>query len=315
MEATEGLEGFVTILESGSLTAAARTLKLPRSTLSRQLSRLEKRMGVRLLHRTTRRLVPTRAGDELFQRARRIVDEARAAVEAVRRHDDVPRGLLRVTIPPLSSRDESLSDAILGFVARWPEVSVEVDASPRIVDLVQEGFDVAIRGSTAPTGTGLVWRSLARTDGVAVAAPSYLDQRGRPATVDDLAQHDLLLGTDARSGPERQWRLYGGGSVPVRGRLATNDLMVRRVGAVRGGGIAMLPHLAVVRDIEAGALEPVLPGVLGFEGAAWVVYPEKAFLQAKVRAFIDHMVRWGETIPSPPKCPTDPPRRRRSAKP
>src|SRR5690606_25905690 len=144
---TEGFEGFVEIVERGSLTAAADALGLPRATLSRQLTRLEERLGVRLLHRTTRKVTATRAGEALYERARRVVDEARAAVEEVRRHDDVPRGLLRVTTPP--TYDGFLAEPLLSFVERWPGVQLEVDASARTVDLIAEGFDAAIRGRGA----------------------------------------------------------------------------------------------------------------------------------------------------------------------
>jgi DNA-binding transcriptional LysR family regulator len=298
MEATDGLEGFVEIVERGSLTAAADVLGLPRSTLSRQLSRLEERMGVRLLHRTTRRVVPTRAGEELFRRARRIVDEAREAVEAVRRHDDVPRGLLRVTAPP--SYDEMLAEPILSFLAAHPHVQVELDASSRTVDLVAEGFDVAIRGR-AVAGSNLIVRSLLRADAVAVASPAYLDARGRPSSPGALAGHDLILGADGGGAPERTWPLRDGGTVAVQGRLSTNDVLLRRAAAVRGQGITMLPHPMTVAGLRDGRLEPVLPEALGTRGAASIVYPERAFLQAKVRAFVDHLVAWAERLP-PDAC-------------
>lgn len=296
MEVTDGLEGFVEVVGHGSLTAAAHALGVPRSTLSRQLARLEDRVGVRLVHRTTRRLVLTRAGEELFSRARRIVDDAKAAVDAVQRHDDVPRGRLRVAAPPI--HDAYVSAPLLSFVRRYPEVELELEASSRIVDLVAEGFDVAIRGGVqAPTDH--VRRGLFRSDRVAVAAPAYLAARGRPEVPADLERHDLILGFDGGA-PERAWPLVGGGAVKVSGAMVTNDVALRRSAALDGVGVALVPIPSVRPEIHAGSLEVVLPEVVGSEAWLSVVYPERAFLHPKVRAFVDHLLEWAASLPPDP---------------
>jgi DNA-binding transcriptional LysR family regulator len=297
VEVTDGLEGFVEIVGHGSLTAAAQALGLPRSTLSRQLTRLEERMGVRLIHRSTRRIVLTRAGEELFTRAQRIVDEARIAVDAVRRHDDVPRGHLRVTAPP--TYDEVLAEPILAFAAKYPEVSLELDATPRVVDLVAEGFDVALRGGAAAPQNH-VRRVLFRSDAVAVASPAYLDRAGRPQEIGDLAGHTLIRAFDHGQAPETSWPLLPQGSVRVTGPIVTNDLVLRRTAALRGVGIAMLPIPSIRSAIHSGALEHVLGGRVGTEAHLALVYPERAFLQAKVRAFVDHLVAWAAALPPDP---------------
>lgn len=298
MEITEGLEGFVEIVEQGSLTAAAQVLGLPRSTLSRQLSRLEERVGVRLLHRTTRKVVATRAGEELFVRARRVIDETRAAMDAIRRHDDRPRGLLRVTAPPFY--DEMLTEPVLTFLDAYPEVQIEIDASSRVVDLVAEGFDVAIRGRT-DGHSAMIGRALFRADALAVASPAYLAARGTPQSVDELSDHELLLGFETSHVPERSWPRRNGRSVAVRGRLTSNDVMLRRAAALAGRGIALLPLPLVLGALEAGTLQVVLQDDLGTRGSAAILYPERAFLQPKVRAFVDHVVAWSKTLP-PDTC-------------
>jgi DNA-binding transcriptional LysR family regulator len=294
VDVTEGLEGFVETATHGSVTAAARALGVPRPTLSRQLSRLEQRIGVRLLHRSTRRLVLTRAGEELLPRARRIVDDARAALEIVRRHDEVPRGRLRITVPP--AHDGFLAAPLVTFAAAWPAVALEIEATSRVVDLVAEGFDVAIRGGpTAPPG--YVRRTLLRTPSVAVAAPEYLDRAGRPRTPDELAAHALLLGVDATGARESSWPLLPSGRVRVAGGFVANDVVIRREAAEQGLGIALLPSLTARPGLEAGRLEAVLPGVLGQPAGLALLYPERAFLLPTVRAFVDHLTRWAAGLP------------------
>jgi DNA-binding transcriptional LysR family regulator len=284
----EGLPEFVAVIEAGSITGASRALGLPRETLGRRLSQLEERLGVRLLHRTTRRLAPSQAGEELYTRARRILAEGNAAVEAVRSLDGVPRGRLRVTVPP-SDAQQQMSEMLRGFMAAHPHVELEVLATPRYVDLVAEGFDVAVRAGP-PRDPTLVSRTLVHTHLVAVAAPSYLAERGTPRTVAELASHECIRGYDAlTSTPLRSWPLHEGGSVEVHGRLATNALPTIIDLAVAGLGIALLPELAVRAALLDGRLVHVLPE-LGSRAQVAVVYPERELLDPKVRAFVDHVV-------------------------
>lgn len=291
MDATEGFAAFVAIVETGSVSAAARRLGMPRPTLSRQLSRLETRLGVRLLHRSTRRLVPTAAGDALFPRAQRLVAEADAAIEAVRRHDDVPRGLLRVSVPPVAG--PWFADLIVSFLGRWPEVQVEVVADARHVDLVREGFDVAIRGGVV-RDPSLVARRLLRAESVVVASPAYVAARGAPRTPEELVQHEAILAPGEGGRGETHWACFGGGAAPVRGRLVTNDIFLR-LGAARDGlGLALLPRLMIAEELARGELVPVLEGQVGFDGVLAVVHVERAFVDPKVRAFVDHVVAAAE---------------------
>ncbi|MFT6821815.1 MAG: DNA-binding transcriptional LysR family regulator, partial [Myxococcota bacterium] len=184
------LDVLVAVLDAGSLTGAAEHLGVPRATLSRKLARLEEQVGAVLIHRTTRRLTATEAGNELYRHARPIVDAVRAATASVRALDGVPRGLLRVTLPPgPASRFAAL---ISKYMTTYPEVRVEVIAVTRHVDLVREGVDVGLRAGSL-TGSGLISKRLVGSTVKAVASPSYLRARGKPENATELAAHDCLV--------------------------------------------------------------------------------------------------------------------------
>jgi DNA-binding transcriptional LysR family regulator len=291
MSATEGFEEFLAVWEHGSVTAAARALDLPRATLSRRLSAFEEALGVRLLHRTTRAQTLTRAGAALLPRARQVVADARAARAEVARLDDVPRGLLRISIPPVTTESAFLHALIADWVLAWPEVSVEVLTTTRAVDLAAEGFDLALRGGP-PREDGLVSRILLRSDAVAAVAPAVADVHGEPSTIEDLQRLPCILALGVGDGADRAWPLRAGGVVRVDGRIATNDLALRRALALAGRGVTVLPRAMIAADLAAGRLRAVLPHLVGATGVLRLVYVERAFLDPKVRSFIDHAVAW-----------------------
>lgn len=300
-EATEGYESFVGIVQAGSISAAARQLGVPRETLSRRLQRLEERLGVRLIHRSTRQLDLTPAGEVLFGRVRPLVQAAREAAAAVRSLDGVPRGLLRVSVPP-GGGGMFLAEVARGFLAAHPEVELELLATSRHVDLIAEGFDVAVRAGDV-RDPRLVARRLAQTRLLAVAAPAYLARRGTPCSPSELADHSLLLGMAAGEERARRWPTVAGGTVAVQGRLSCNDLLVLRELARSGEGIALVPEGLIRDELAAGALVPVLPDLLGATASTWVVFVERALMPPKVRAFVDHLVaqvpRFLNSAPAP----------------
>jgi len=287
MAIAEDFEEFVAIVDNGSLTAAAEVLGLPRATLSRRLARLEQRLGVRVLHRTTRRIALTAPGQELYARARRVVEAAREAEDAVRRLDGVPRGLLRVSLPDQMPQG-LLAGWLDAFMVAHPEVRLEVVASSVHVDLVGEGFDVALRVG-AIEDRSLIVRTLGNDLRIAVASPAYLAARGTPETPDDLSDHDCLVGFRAGSVPEQRWPLTAGGWVSVSGTLSTNQMGVRLEAARLGRGIALVVERLAHRAIADGELVHVLPGVVGRRERLSLAYPDRTFLDPKVRAFVDHM--------------------------
>lgn len=291
MDVAHGFEDFVAIVEHGSISAAARERGVPRATMSRRLASLEDDLGVRLIHRSTRSMTLTRAGEALYRRARRVVEEARAARDEVQRHDDTPRGLLRVSIPPGVSGEDGLGCLMLDFLDRWPEVRLEVLSTARHVDVVAEGFDVALRAGPLRED-GLVSRIVWRTDTLVVATPALAATHGAPTDPAALSSWPCVVGFDGQEVPERGWPLHAGGSVPVSGRFATNDLTLRAHLAVQGYGAALLPRQVVAKELAEGRLVPLLEGVVGATAALRVAWPERAYLPAAVRAFIDHAVAW-----------------------
>jgi DNA-binding transcriptional LysR family regulator len=282
------IEAFVAVVEGGTFSAASRALDLPVSTVSRQVSRLEERLGVRLLVRTTRRVTPTAAGQSYFERCRRIVAETREAEEEVRQMHGAPRGLLRISAPPSGLRATQVEELVTAFMIRYPEIEVELAAESRFVDLVAEGYDIALRGGILRDSSLTARRLLTMRTGL-IASPAYLARHGRPRRVADLGRHQLVV--QRTPGRQPRWPLSPRGSMPVRGRLTTNDLSVARRAAIDGLGIAYMPLALVDPELEAGALEPVLPQAVGRQtDGLHLVYPQGRLLPAKVRAFIDFAV-------------------------
>ena len=289
MKIAEDFDAFVAIVEAGSISEGARVLGMPRATLSRQLGRLEERLGTRLLHRSTRRMVPTPAGDTLYARARGLLEAAQAAVESVQRLDDVPRGPFRVSAAPVQT--PVLGELIAEFVQTYPAVSVQLETTTRHVDLVAEHVDVALRAGVV-RAPSLIARPLVRTELMAVASPAYLQNRGTPAKVSELVDHACMGGFDAGARPGNTWPLLGGGATPISGPLVTNDMMALRGAATAGLGIALLPDLLVDAALRSGELVPVLPGVVGVRTSLSLVWVEREFIDPKVRAFVEFAVRW-----------------------
>ncbi len=289
MQIAEDFDIFVAIVDAGSISEASRVLGVPRATLSRKLARLEERLGVRLLHRTTRRLIPTPAGEALYPRARSLVEAARASVEAVQRLDDVPRGLLRVSAAPLHT--PVLGLLIGEFLQQYPQVQIELYTSARYVDLMGEQVDIALRGGVVQNPSLMV-KPLLRTELFAFATPSYLARCGTPASPADLAGHNCLRGFVEGTRRATTWPLRDGTKVAVRGSLVTNDMMALQGATLAGTGIALLLEDFVRDEMARGELVTVLPETIGMEAALALVWAERAYLEPKVRAFIDTAVRW-----------------------
>ncbi|MCO4772218.1 MAG: LysR family transcriptional regulator [Deltaproteobacteria bacterium] len=283
-----GFEEFVSIVDSGSVTGAAEALGVPRPTVSKRLARLEERLGVRLLHRTTRRMKLTEHGELLYERARRVVHAAREAESAVQRIDNVPRGLLRVQIPPRVPAG-TFTQWLAEFLEEYPEVSLDVVGTDVHVDLVAEGFDVALRYGQIKD-TSLVSRTLVVNSQIAVASKEYLDTHGTPETAADLADHNCIIGYTGSNIPNPRWPLLAGGWCHVGGKLMTNHGGLRLEAAKRHLGIAMVVDRNAQALVATGELLHVLPGILGREDRARLVYPDRGFLDPKVRAFIDFIV-------------------------
>ena len=284
-----GMAVFARVVEYESFTAAARELALSKSAVSKYVSRLENRLGARLLNRTTRRLSLTEVGRVFYDHCRRIVEEAAEAEQAVTRLHAEPRGTLRLNIPHTFGTLH-VTPALPQFMARYPDIGVDLDLDDRMVDMVEEGYDLAIRIARLPDSS-LIARKLAPLRVAVCASPDYWRRRGRPARPDDLKQHNCLnykylLTRDA-------WPFRGpDGKQPVRvnGNLRANNGEVLRTAALDGLGVYMAPTFIVGEDLQQGRLEAVLREYMEPDRDIYAVYPETRHLSAKVRVFIDFLV-------------------------
>lgn len=280
---------FARVMETGSFSRTAERLKLPKSTVSRRIAQLETRLGERLIVRTTRRLAITDFGRELLAHARQVVAEV-DAVQALTDHRQAqPSGRLRVSMPS-DFATLLLADMLAAFIVLHPAVTLEIDLSPRRVDLLGEGFDLAIRmGELADDGL-LVARRLATFAVSLYAAPGYLADHGEPATPDDLGRHAALclLG---RNGEPEAWTLLGPDQMqwsgPLASRVGANSPELLIALARAGAGIAAVPDTFAAAAVRAGQLRRVLPMWRTPAHTAWVVFPGRRLLPAKTRAFID----------------------------
>jgi DNA-binding transcriptional LysR family regulator len=280
---------LVRVLDAGGLAPAARALGGPTSTLSRAIGRLEEGLGVRLLHRTPRGVAATPEGERLHAEAapavRALVDATKNVVEAGK----TPRGRLRVTAPN-DLGISFLAAAAVSFTAKYPEVALELELTGRAVDLVGEGFDIALRAGRLPD-SALVSRRVGDLQEQLFAAPGYLERRGVPQTLADLARHETVL-FRPRHG-EAVWSMTGPEGpveVPVRGRVGGDDYGFVRAAVLAGGGVALMPTIICVGDVHDGRLVPVLPR---YEQKVWglfLVHGYARHVPAKIAAFRDHIV-------------------------
>lgn len=296
MQSASAMDLFVRVVDAGTFAAAARDLGVPTSTVSRRVSRLEERLGVQLLQRSTRKLTPTDVGRAYYERCRHIVAQISETELAVTSMQSEPRGVLRIAGLPSGGPMVLLGGIVSMFMRRYPDVQVELETATRFVDLVAEGFDVAIRAGVLTDPT-LIARRLFRSRVGAFASAAYLARAGRPRSVDDLRDHDLLVASTP--GAVGHWQLLDGGQVTVSGRLTTRDLPVITEAIRHDLGIGCVPGGFVVSEVEQGTVEPVLPDVIGIETSLSIVYPESRYLSAKVRAFVDFCVEYMRTIDLP----------------
>lgn len=285
---TSELLAFTKTIEAHSLSRAAAELGAPRATIGRRLARLEEKLGVRLLRRSTRALALTDAG-EAFYRHARIVLDALAQAEASVETDEELRGTVRIAVPPML--DRSFGALVAEFARAHPHVQLQVNVATRHVDLLREGYDLALRAANE-LDAGLVARIVARAQIVALASPAYLRRRGTPRRVEDLANHDCLLGFARGEVPATHWPLLRGGRVAVRGSFLSNDITLLADAALRGLGITLLPTMLVGKLVTRGDLVHVLPELVGAESRVAIVYPERELLPAQVRAFLDVLAAW-----------------------
>jgi DNA-binding transcriptional LysR family regulator len=291
MQDLNDLYYFAMVVEHAGFAAAERALGIPKSRLSRRISQLEIDLGVRLLQRSTRRFAVTDVGQSVYRHAQTMLAEAQAAREVVDRLSAEPRGLVRVSVP-VSIAQMQLPKILPKFLKQYPKVRLQLHISNRRVDLINEGFDVAIRVRSRLDDDGsLVMRSFGHIQAFLVASPKYLDQAGRPQDPGDLASHVTLSSNEDEV--QQHWELHGPNGevrrIDLRPRLAGFDFPLLQAMAKDGFGITMLPEIVCADAVHRGELEVVLPSWSLPQGICHAVFASRRGLLPAVRVFIDFL--------------------------
>ena len=288
MDTLVSIRVFCLVAELKSFAAAAKRLRLSPAMASKHVMQLEKRLGTRLLNRTSRRVSLSESGSLYFEQTRQMLDSLDEVEAAVSKATVVPRGRLRLTAPVWMA-NPMFAGVLADYQARYPEVCLDVDLSGRLVNLVEEGFDLALRATGAPDES-LIARPITKVAFHLVAAPAFLDRAGRPTKFADLAGQAWL---HYALYPGETFSLNRNGTVetvrpnPV---LRSGNETLLHMAALEGMGFAFLPKWLVADDIAAGRLVHILPDDVAFEGRLFAVYPSRKYLSAKVRTFIDFVV-------------------------
>ncbi|HEX5515224.1 MAG TPA: LysR family transcriptional regulator [Gammaproteobacteria bacterium] len=296
MDTLTSMAVFARVVEAGGFSRAAEQLDMSRAMVSKHVAYLEERIGVRLLNRTTRHVSLTGAGGEYYERCLQILGDVQAAESAAAAGTAQPRGQLRVNAP-VNFGALHLAPAIRDFLRHHPQLSLDLTFTDRIVDLVEEGFDMALRITNQP-GPNLIARRLSEVRLVLCAAPAYLQRYGVPRTPEDLRHHNCLGYTYWFSPDE--WRLQGPDgehTVRVSGNVRANNGEALRTLALSGWGLLQAPTYLVADDLRSGRLQPVLPDYRTEPLGLFAVYAARRNLPAKVRLFIDFLA---ERFTNPP---------------
>ena len=284
---------FVQVVDRGGFTAAGRMLRIPKSTLSHRLQRLEAELGVRLLNRTSRRFAMTDAGEEFYRHAVVMLRDAELAENAIRHRLTEPTGTVRCTAA-MATMQFALRDILADFLVRYPKVNVVAHATDRNVDIVGENYDVAIRAHSDPLpDSTLVHRALTPAPWLLFAGSAYLDAKGAPQTPDDLRNHPSLFMMRTAVAPV--WRLRRSREaedeavIALTPRLLCDDMIVLKQAAIAGLGVVALPGYVCHEDVRSGALRQVLPAWQAGDSTITALIPYRRGLLPSVRVFIDHL--------------------------
>ena len=279
------------VVDAGSFVAGGQATGLTRSAAGKAVGRLEDRLGARLLNRTTRTLSLTDEGRAFYDGGRAVLHAINDAEASVVGHAGTPRGLLRLTVPNAYGR-LVIAPLIAEYLAAWPDLQMEVSFTDRQSDIVEEGFDLAIRIGEVPQDTRLVSRVVARYGWALVASPAYLEKRGEPASIDAIGDYDRLMFSSR--GRRQNWRFRDEDGTWItaqgRSRLRLDSGEALCDAAVAGLGLAFLPDFVVAADLDAGRLRRLLPDMDGGDAVITAIYPSRRLLEARVRRFIDLMV-------------------------
>ena len=299
MEQLAEMMVFAKVVEMKSFSAAALALNTSKSLISKQVSSLESTLGVRLLNRTTRSMSLTEIGSAYYQHCARIAHEIEAARATASQLQTAPRGVLKLTAPVVFAALH-LSGAIESFLKKFPDVEIELDTSDRLVDIVDEGYDLAIRITNNP-GQTTISRKILHLHWATCASPEYLKQHGEPLVPQDLLQHNCLMNQNLPH-VTRGWNYTVNGkevAVPVHGNCRVNSTEVMHQLALAGVGVVVFPTYIVGTNIQQGRLKRILCDYVASPGfGLYATYMPNRYMQTKVRAFIDHLTAYFGTEPS-----------------
>ena len=290
MDRLTEMEAFATVVDQGGFTDAARKMGISKSAVSKHVSSLESRLGARLLNRTTRRVSPTEIGLAYYDRARRVLNDAGEADALVSSMQSAPSGLLRISVA--TDFGVNHMSPILGdFLVDFPDITVNMVLNNRYVELISEGFDLAIRIGEMEDSS-LRARKLTETTKRLIASPKYFEQFGRPEKIDDLNDHKLLHYSNQSAG--NVWKLTAPSGekrqVRTQGWLTVNDGQSLLNACVSGLGIAYLPSFLYAEALKDGLVEEAMPELPSESQGIYAVYPPGRYTQPKVRTFIDFLV-------------------------
>jgi DNA-binding transcriptional LysR family regulator len=284
----EGISVFAAVVEAESFSGAARNLRRSKAAVSLQIQKLEDRLNVRLLNRTTRQLSLTEEGRAFYEHAQRILDEAKEAHDALDNLNSEPRGTLRLNAP-MSFGQLHLGSAIADFMTLHPDIRIDLELNDRLIDLVEDGYDMAIRIASLPDSS-LIARRLAPCRRVVLASPDYWDTHGRPEHPRDLKNHNALIYSYVAE--PNKWTFQKDGqtfTVPVSGRYRANNGEVHLKAAMHGLGVYLCPTFFCCDQLKNGSLERVLAEYEPEPISVYAVYPHRRHLATRVRAFVDFL--------------------------
>ena len=287
------LDTFSRAAELNSFTAAARVIGVEKTRLSRRIAALEKRLGVRLLQRTTRALALTEAGQRFFDRCLATVEGAQAAYDSVAELRREPAGLVRLSSPVFLAQ-RCLAHALPGYMTANPKVSVFLEPTDRTVNVIEERFDIAIRAKPMIEDAGLIAKTLRHSQRVLVASPAFLERYGHPESPAELPKFSAAASSDDIFEGGARWTLTNPDShmqhVELKPRLVTSDLRARLQAAIHGIGIALLPEQVVFAPLKEQLIERVLPEWSGAKNILHLVYPTPRGMLPSVRSLIDYLL-------------------------
>ncbi len=288
MDKLQAMEVFVQVVDTGGFTRAADNMQLPKATVSTLIRNLETALSVKLLNRTTRQVSVTADGAAYYERCLRILADVREAEDALSSTRASPSGRLRVEVPGALGRD-LIIPALPRFFERYPDIQLEVGCSDRVVDLIEEGVDCAVRGGELADST-LIARRIGSLHFITCAAPSYIARYGRPTHPNDLLQHQCVNYFSSKTGKTFAWDFARNGeriTLRLPGRIAVNDSNAYHAAILAGMGVAHMPLFALCQYVQAGQIELLLHEWCVDPLPLHVVYPQNRHLSAKVRAFVE----------------------------